>query len=38
MEDALQALSDMLAIYASQELYEIDPAATHLHAGRALRE
>ncbi|WP_457295287.1 DUF3375 domain-containing protein [Pseudomonas chlororaphis] len=38
MEDALQALSDMLATYSSQELYEIDPDATHLHAGRELRE
>ncbi|MEG6991919.1 DUF3375 family protein, partial [Pseudomonas aeruginosa] len=33
MEDALQALSEMLAAYASQELYEIDPDATHLQAG-----
>ena len=38
MEDALQALSEMLAAYASQELYEIDPDATHLQAGRELRE
>lgn len=38
MEDALQALADMLATYASQELYEIDPASTHLQAGRELRE
>jgi hypothetical protein len=38
MEDALQALSEMLTAYASQELYEIDPDATHLQAGRELRE
>ncbi len=37
MEDALQALSEMLAAYASQELYQIDPDATHLQAGRELR-
>ncbi len=38
MEDALQALADMLTAYASQELYEIDTSATHLQAGRELRE
>jgi predicted RNA-binding Zn ribbon-like protein len=38
MEDALQALADMLAAYASQELYEIEPDSTHLQAGRELRE
>lgn len=38
MEDALQALSDMLAAYASEELYNIDPEATHVQAGRELRE
>ncbi|MBB4817798.1 putative RNA-binding Zn ribbon-like protein [Pseudomonas alcaligenes] len=38
MEDALQALAVILASYASQELYEIDPDATHLQAGRELRE
>ena len=26
MEDALQALSDMLAVYANQEMYSIDSA------------
>ncbi len=38
MEDALQALSDMLAAYASEELFSIDPDATHVQAGRELRE
>lgn len=38
MEDALQALSEMLAAYASEELYDIDPDATHLLAGRELRK
>ena len=38
MEDALQALSELLAAFASQELYAIDPDATHLQAGRELRE
>jgi hypothetical protein len=37
MEDALQALSEMLAAYASQEVYDIDPENTHLQAGRELR-
>jgi len=38
VDDALQALAAMLAAYASQELYEIDLDATHLQAGRELRE
>ncbi|WEL53636.1 DUF3375 domain-containing protein [Pseudomonas kermanshahensis] len=38
VEDALQALSDMLAAYASEELYDIDPEATHVQAGRELRK
>lgn len=38
MEDALQALSDMLAAYANQELYEIDLHATSLQAGKELRK
>lgn len=38
MEDALQALSQMLAAYASQEEYGIEPDNTHLQAGRELRE
>lgn len=37
-EDALQALSEMLAAYASQDEYNIDPNNTRLHAGRELRE
>jgi hypothetical protein len=37
MEDALQALSDMLTAYASQEDYGIEPENTHLQAGRELR-
>jgi hypothetical protein len=37
MEDALQALSDMLAAYASQDVYSIEPENTHLQAGRELR-
>lgn len=38
MEDALQALSEMLAAYASDEAYNIDPDNTPLQAGRELRE
>ncbi len=38
MEDALQSLPDLLAVHASQELYEIDRDAPHLQAGRELRE
>lgn len=38
LEDALQALAELLAAYASQELYEIDPNSLHLQAGRELRE
>ena len=37
MEEALQALSDMLGAYASEDLYKIDPQTTHLQAGRELR-
>ncbi|TCV78178.1 uncharacterized protein DUF3375 [Methylomonas methanica] len=37
MDDALQALSEMLASYASQEIYEIEPENIHLQAGRELR-
>ncbi|WP_081798180.1 DUF3375 domain-containing protein [Pseudomonas sp. RL] len=37
-DDALQALADMLTAYASQELYQIETEATHLQAGRELRE
>lgn len=37
-EDALQALSDMLAEYAAQDEYDIDPENTRLQAGRELRE
>lgn len=36
--DALQALAEMLAAYASQELYEIGPDSSHLQVGRELRE
>lgn len=38
MEDGLQALTDMLSAYVSQDLYEIEPENTHLQAGRELRE
>ena len=38
VEDALQALSDMLAAYAHQELYEIDVDATSLQAGKEFRK
>lgn len=38
MDDALQALTDILSAHASQELYEIDRQSTHLQAGRELRE
>lgn len=38
MEDALQALSDILCSHVNQELYEIDADNTHLQAGRELRE
>ena len=37
-EDALQALSEMLADYASQDEYDIDPGNTRLLAGRELRQ
>ncbi len=37
-EDALQALSSMLAEYAVQDEYEIEPDNTRLQAGRDLRE
>lgn len=37
-EDALQALSEMLATYAAQDDYDIDPNNTRLLAGRELRE
>src|SRR5690606_6957447 len=36
--DALQALSDMLASYAAQDEYDIDPDNTRLLAARELRE
>lgn len=38
MEDALQGLSEMLAAYANDEAYNIDPDNTPLQAGRELRE
>ncbi|HBX38308.1 MAG TPA: DUF3375 domain-containing protein [Pseudohongiella sp.] len=38
MEDALQAMSDMLQAYASDELYDIDPDSTQQQAGRELRQ
>lgn len=38
MEDALQGLSEMLAAYANDEAYSIDPDNTPLQAGRELRE
>ncbi|WP_347332281.1 DUF3375 domain-containing protein [Marinimicrobium locisalis] len=38
MEDALQGLSEMLAAYASDDAYNIDPDNTPLQAGRELRE
>jgi hypothetical protein len=38
MEDALQAMSDMLQAYASDELYDIDPDSTPQQAGRELRQ
>jgi len=37
-EEALQALSEMLAAYAAQDEYNIDPDNTRLLAGRELRE
>jgi Protein of unknown function (DUF3375) len=37
MDDAIQALSEMLASYVSQEIYEIEPENLHLQAGRELR-
>ena len=37
-EDALQALSEMLAEYAIQDEYDIDPENTHLLASRELRQ
>ena len=37
-EDALQALSVMLAEYAMQDEYDIDPNNTRLQAGRELRQ
>lgn len=37
-EDALQALSGMLADYASQDEYDIDPGNTRLLAGKELRQ
>jgi|SRR5690554_3003968 len=37
-EEALQALSEMLAAYAAQDEYSIDPDNTRLLAGRELRE
>lgn len=38
MEDALQALSDMLMAYANHDAYEIDSSTTQVQAGRELRE
>lgn len=38
MDDALQALAEILGAYANEELYEIDRQSTHLQAGRELRE
>ncbi len=38
MEDALQAMSDMLQAYASDELYDIDPDSTQQQACRELRQ
>lgn len=37
-EDALQALANMLASYANQDEYDIDPDHTLLQAGRELRQ
>lgn len=37
VDDALQALSEMLSAYANQEIYEIEPENTRLQAGRELR-
>jgi len=37
-EDALQALAEMLAEYAAQDEFSIDPDDTHLLAGRELRQ
>lgn len=37
-EDALQALSDMLADYAAQDEYDIDASNTRLLAGKELRQ
>ena len=37
-EDGLQALSEMLAEYAIQDEYDIDPENTHLLASRELRQ
>ncbi|RLU00185.1 MAG: DUF3375 domain-containing protein [Ketobacter sp.] len=37
-EDALQSLSEMLADYASQDEYDIDPGSTRLLAGKELRQ
>lgn len=37
-EDALQALSEMLAAYATQGEYDIDPNNARLEAGRELRQ
>lgn len=37
-EDALQALAEMLAEYAAQDEYDIDPDNTRLLAGRELRQ
>lgn len=37
-EDALQALSEMLAEYAAQDEYDIEPSNTRLLAGRELRQ
>ena len=38
MDDALQALAEMMAAHVSQELYEIAADSVHLQAGRELRE